>query len=161
MEPNFNIQLLEIIDDEPRISHVIIAEYTNNNPISVRKLIDKYHSKMELFGKVSFQMTPIKNSKNRVNEEKTYFLNEPQATLLLTFLRNNEIVVKFKVDLVKVFYEMRMKLHNNTPVSKLSLSETVSQTREALELIDLLKERKGFDLLLLEKILKENSQTKL
>ncbi len=92
---------------------------------------------------------------------KTYFLNEPQATLLLTFLRNNEIVVEFKVDLVKVFYEMRMKLQNHTPSQKLSLSETVAETEIALKLIDLLKESKGFDLLLLEKVLKESSPTKL
>ncbi len=44
---------------------------------------------------------------------------------------------------------------------KLSLSEIVSETREALELIEILKDVSSFDLLLLERILKENSPTKL
>jgi hypothetical protein len=65
----------------------------------------------ELFGKLSFKMTPIMNSKNKVNEEKTYYLNEQQAYLLLTYLRNSEIVRSFKVALVKAFFEMREALY--------------------------------------------------
>ena len=49
-------------------------------------------------------------------EAKTYYLNEPQATLLLTFMRNNEIIIEFKVRLVKEFYRMRKEI-NNTETS--------------------------------------------
>lgn len=39
--------------------------------------------------------------------EKVYYLNEEQATLLMTYLRNNEVVRKFKKNLVHQFYTMR------------------------------------------------------
>ncbi|EJF05852.1 Phage regulatory protein Rha (Phage_pRha) [Thiovulum sp. ES] len=112
MNSDFNITLVEIFDNEPRVSHRVIAEQTSNLERSISKLITTHYTKFELFGKVRFEIASIKNSKNRVNEEKTYFLNEPQATLLLTFMRNNEIVISFKVTLVKEFYKMRELLQN-------------------------------------------------
>lgn len=42
---------------------------------------------------------------------KVYKLNEQQATLLITFLDNSEIVANFKTLLVKQFYEMRDELN--------------------------------------------------
>jgi phage regulator Rha-like protein len=102
--------ILEIKDNEPRISHRVIAKHTNNDQVSVRKLIDKHFVSLELFGVLSFEMTKLTNEKKGGRPEKTYFLNEQQATLLLTFMRNNEIVIEFKVNLVKAFYEMRMQL---------------------------------------------------
>lgn len=41
------------------------------------------------------------------NPMKIYNLNEPQASYLITLLENNEIVRKFKLELVKEFYRMR------------------------------------------------------
>ena len=55
---------------------------------------------------------------HRVIAEKTYFLNEPQVTLLLTFMRNNEIVKKFKIKLVKEFFKIRTQLQISKPVQK-------------------------------------------
>lgn len=42
--------------------------------------------------------------------EKIYHLNEEQATLLITFLKNTEPVIQFKVKLVREFYKMRTEL---------------------------------------------------
>lgn len=39
--------------------------------------------------------------------ETIYHLNEQQATLLMTYLRNNEVVRAFKKELVRQFYAMR------------------------------------------------------
>lgn len=39
--------------------------------------------------------------------EKIYFLNEEQATFIITLLRNSKVVVKFKKELVRQFYSMR------------------------------------------------------
>lgn len=41
---------------------------------------------------------------------KDYILNEQQATLLVTFLKNIEQVANFKTNLVKAFFEMREEL---------------------------------------------------
>lgn len=40
-------------------------------------------------------------------QAKDYILNEQQATLLITFLKNTEQVATFKENLVKAFFEMR------------------------------------------------------
>ena len=43
---------------------------------------------------------------------KIYHLNEQQATLLLTFLRNTPVVIEFKKELVRQFFAMRKELMN-------------------------------------------------
>jgi phage regulator Rha-like protein len=125
--------IVEMVDNEPRVSHRVIATKTENKEISVRKLIDNHFEKFELFGHLSFQMTTVRNSVGATNQEKTYFLNEPQATLLLTFMRNNKIVINFKVDLVQAFFEMRNKLQNQS-VQKIEVEKQTSQT--SLEIVE-------------------------
>jgi phage regulator Rha-like protein len=132
MNQNSNTSILEIIENEPRISHIIIAKETDNSPISVRKLIDKHYDKLELFGVVSFEMTAVSEEKLKKNPDskpiKTYYLNEPQATLLLTFMRNNEIVINFKVRLVKEFFQMREKLRATKPKEDINLDSIKKRT---------------------------------
>jgi phage regulator Rha-like protein len=99
--------LITVIDQEPRVSHISIAENIDYENVSIRKLIDNNISDFEEFGQLSFQMTTVKNSVGAVNEKKIYFLNEPQATLLMTYLKNTNIVKQFKKTLVKAFYELR------------------------------------------------------
>ena len=54
----------------------------------------------------TFEFTDLKSGK-RGRPTRIYLLNEPQATLLITFLDNTEIVVDFKLELVQQFYQMR------------------------------------------------------
>jgi phage regulator Rha-like protein len=160
MNKNSNISLLEIIDDKPKVSHRIIALHTDNKEETVSRLIRRYLDKLELFGQVGFKIQTVTNSAGAVNEEKTFYLNEPQATLLLTFLRNNDIVVIFKVELVKQFFEMREKLQN--PILQFpNFSEILSVNEEALKVVELFKSSSSFDLLLLQKLLKEKSISSL
>ncbi|EJF06401.1 putative phage-encoded protein [Thiovulum sp. ES] len=166
MENNFNTNLIKFFDDEPRVSHRVIAEYTDNSHISIRKLIDKHKEKLELFGRLSFEMTTQATSGGK-QETKTFFLNEPQATLLLTFMRNNEIVINFKVDLVRAFFEMRTELQNHSlqkseiNPQEVSLSKIVEQTEKAVEVMKLLENRNAFELFQIDKIAGKFSPTKL
>jgi phage regulator Rha-like protein len=165
LKNNSTTEILKIIDSEPRISHRLIAEHTNNQQKNIVELINKYTDKFELFGAIPFETEVLKAGRG-TTKSRTYFLNESQATLLMTFLRNNEIVVNFKVALVQAFYEMRKQLQvktsqKETPQTDIQLPQILQQTKEALQLLDILKGRNGFDLLLLEKILKESSPTKL
>jgi phage regulator Rha-like protein len=124
--------LLEFIDGEYRISHLIIAEHTDNLEKSVRNLITKNISGFEEFGQVHFKNATVRNSAGATNEKKTYFLNEAQATLLMTYLKNSEVVMKFKKELVKQFFELRTQLQNQfvqkieklTPQKSLEIVET-------------------------------------
>ncbi len=64
---------------------------------------------------------------NAGRPEKIYHLNEEQATLLITFMKNTETVVRFKKALVKQFYIMQKEL-NGRKVTR----EIGKRAREAL-----------------------------
>lgn len=49
-------------------------------------------------------------TKGGVQDVKVYHLNEEQATLLMTYLKNTERVRAFKKELVRQFYAMRREL---------------------------------------------------
>jgi phage regulator Rha-like protein len=108
--------IIEEIDGQLVVSHRVIAVQTENSQISIRKLIDKHAEKLERFGALSFEMTVLPAGQG-TTREKTYYLNEQQATLLLTFMRNNEIVIEFKVRLVEDFFKMREALKSQKVVS--------------------------------------------
>lgn len=58
-------------------------------------------------GILTFEMSKIEG---RGRPEKIYCLNEPQATFLITLLKNTPIVVEFKQELVRQFFLMRSEL---------------------------------------------------
>ncbi len=60
-------------------------------------------------------------------------LNEQQVTLLFTYMRNSEIVKKFKIRLVKTFFEMREQLSKSFDPSKLSRIEILQIAMNAEE----------------------------
>lgn len=115
-------ELVLLRHNEPMTTSLAIAACTENEHDSVILLVRKFIDDLEEFGDVNFQTAKPGNSRfeigNRVFEiencrsekgRKTEFafLNEQQATLLITFMRNSEIVRRFKIALVKSFYEMR------------------------------------------------------
>ena len=93
---------------------LVIAEATNNQHKSIVRLIKQHQERLERFGKIEFSDFKSPNSK-RGRPTTIYHLNEPQATLLISFLDNSDIVADFKVELVRQFYEMRrLLLERNT-----------------------------------------------
>lgn len=79
---------------------------------AVLQLITNHIDKLERFGTVAFEMRPLPGGGNPV---RVALLNEQQSTLLMTFMRNTERVVDFKVALVKGFYELARTV--NKPLS--------------------------------------------
>jgi len=100
----------------------VIAEYAKIANRSVYLLIEKHMTSLEKFGRVSFEMTPFE-TKGGIQDKKIYHLNEEQATLLITFLKNTEPVINFKVELVRQFYEMRTELQKRQ-IGKVQLKPT-------------------------------------
>ena len=129
-------KLIVITNEEMTVSHRVVAEQTANQEVSIRNLINKFISDFEEFGMVHFKNEAIKNSKNRINEIKTYFLNEQQAYLLLTYLRNTEIVRNFKVALVKAFFEMRERLYPKNLFKGKSVIHTINGLKGGLAIKD-------------------------
>ena len=92
---------------QPYTTPEVIAANTGIKRRSVIDLIVRNKEELEQFGILRFEIVKI-NGRGR--PRKIYHLNEQQATLLLTFLDNSEIVANFKTLLVKQFYEMRDEL---------------------------------------------------
>ena len=76
---------------------------------SVQRMIERHENDLAEFGQVRFQITPVKYARG-TNDKKIYQLNEQQATLLITYLKNTPPVRQFKKDLVQEFYRMRREL---------------------------------------------------
>ncbi|MCG3680288.1 Rha family transcriptional regulator [Aliarcobacter butzleri] len=122
---------ITIVNEDMTVSHRVIAEQTDNKEVSVANLINKYISDFEVFGKVHFKNEAIKNTKNRINEIVTYYLNEQQSYLLLTYLRNSEIVRNFKIALVKAFFEIKKQLENES--SNTDIQIELSELRQEIK----------------------------
>jgi phage regulator Rha-like protein len=131
MKNDLTTTLLEIVENELRISHRIIAEQTESKEKTISRLIRNHIDKLELFGRVGFEIHTSETAGGK-QEIKTYYLNEQQATLLLTFMRNNEIVINFKVRLVKEFFQMREKLRAKKPKEDIDL-DSIKKRAELLE----------------------------
>ncbi|HEM6145112.1 TPA: Rha family transcriptional regulator, partial [Streptococcus suis] len=91
---------------EPYTLSSIVAECAEVKHRHLKMLINKHKDRLERFGKVHFKISPSKSGQN----VRDYILNEQQATLLITFLRNTEQVANFKENLVRAFFEMRDEL---------------------------------------------------
>lgn len=98
----------------------VIAEGTGNSHRAIKSIVNKYSDDFKEFGKLSYHSKWFENEKQKkvfsdnlkgASREKTkievILLNEPQATLLITYLRNTEQVRRFKKNLVFEFYRMR------------------------------------------------------
>lgn len=94
---------------EPFTTSDIIAEHTKHSYRSIQRTIENHIEQLKKFGQVRFEITSVKYSRG-TNEKKIYKLNEQQATLLITFLRNTDVVIEFKTELVKQFFLMRAEL---------------------------------------------------
>lgn len=94
----------------PATTQNTVSELTDNNEQSVQRLIRAYEADLKEFGELEFKNELICNSKNKINYKKVYCLNEQQATLLLTYMKNTAKVREAKKILVKAFYDMRQKL---------------------------------------------------
>lgn len=98
------------IGAEPFTTSDIVAIQTGNSYRSIQRTIENQMKRLETFGVMRFEITlPQKGSKGG-RPKKVYRLNEPQATLLITFLKNNGVVADFKTELVHQFYAMRTEL---------------------------------------------------
>ena len=117
-------RLIEIIEDEARVSHRVIAESTSNRLQSIQDLITRNISDFQEFGALEAEEKKVTNSVGAINIQKTYFLNEPQATLLMTYLRNSEIVKEFKKKLVKAFFAMKQE-RETVPHANMDVFEVV------------------------------------
>lgn len=101
-------ELVELKGNDVFTNSKVIAEGTGNKHEAVQAIISKYADDVEDFGALRFEMRVLKHQNyHGSTREKIYYLNEEQATFVITLLRNSKTVVKFKKELVRQFYAMR------------------------------------------------------
>lgn len=120
--------------NEPMTTSLAIASGVELQHKNVLELIYKHIDSLSEFGEVGTSIVPAgesseydsansafhkaadgigqrietRNSRStRGRPTEVVYLNEQQATFLVTLMRNSEIVVRFKVALVRAFFEMR------------------------------------------------------
>lgn len=101
----------------PLTTTVIIADSLDKRHTDVLALTHKYENELRNFGSVPFKTELKKAGIHGAQQEAEYaYLNEQQATLLISMMRNCPKVITFKIALVKAFYEMRQALaqHSHT-----------------------------------------------
>ena len=95
------------LNEEPYTTDRILAKCSNNSLHAVKSLIYNHKRDLDEFGILSFEMTKLPG---RGRPQKTYHLNEQQATFLITMLDNTPQVKQFKKSLVREFYAMKQEL---------------------------------------------------
>lgn len=132
INPN-STSLVQNVNGEPVTTSLIVAEHSDNQHASVIRLIRVNQADFEAFAGVRFEIQPFETAGGTQRREVAY-LNEPQATLLITYLRNTEKVRALKVALVKEFYAMRQMLTAQTfDPNSLSRSDILRLALEAEE----------------------------
>ena len=97
--------------EEPFTTSEVIAESAGVKRDTVQKLVQRHEKDLREFGRVGFEIRTLQ-TRGGQQMAKVYHLNEQQATLLLTFLRNTPVVIEFKKELVRQFFAMRKELMN-------------------------------------------------
>lgn len=101
--------LVFIENDTPVTTSLIIANGTKNQHESIIRLINEHTAHFKRWGQIYFSDLKSGNPKGG-RPTRVAILNEQQATFLVTLLRNTDVVVEFKCELVDRFYKMREKL---------------------------------------------------
>lgn len=111
-----------------------IAEGTENEHASVIKLVRTYQADLEEFGLVRFEIRPRPEGQHGGAVVEFATLNEQQSTLLLTYMRNSDIVRRFKKALVKAFFELMQQAAkpaiNPANLTRLQLIEMAMQAEQ-------------------------------
>lgn len=123
-------QLVTLSGNDVFTDSMVIANGTNNQHESVVRLIKEQSKRLEKFGAIEFSDLKSGNPKGG-RPTRIYKLNEPQATLLVTFLDNTDIVADFKTELVRQFYAMRQFIFERQSKDWIITREQGKLTRKA------------------------------
>lgn len=120
---------------EPYTTADTVAQFAQVQHKTVNRLIQQHYSDLEEFGKVRFEIAAVEGSRTG-QYAKVYHLNEQQATLLITYLKNTAPVRRFKKALVREFFKARNELSRReiqraikTPVRR-SLTDAIRDSGE-------------------------------
>lgn len=106
-QSNPSLALVATADDGTlTTTSLIVAEGTQTQHKNVLELVRNNLTDFEEFGRVAFETRPFATAGGTQHRDVA-ILNEQQAALLMTYMRNTEIVRDFKKRLVRAFFELR------------------------------------------------------
>ncbi|ASZ74723.1 Rha-like transcriptional regulator [Mycobacterium phage Phabba] len=128
-------ELVYGVDDTPVTTSLLIAKGTKTEHASVIRLVRENIDDLNEVGNSGFE---IQNREGAGRPTEYAVLDEPAATLLMTYMRNTDVVRDVKKRLVKEFYAMRQVLEAQRSTvalpSRKELAQMVLQAEEALEI---------------------------
>lgn len=116
----------------PTTSSMRVANGTRNEHRAVLQLIRENMADFEEFGGVAFEVQPF-DTAGGVQHRRVAILNEEHATLLLTYMRNNDVVKDFKKRLVHAFSELRRSANQVQPLTPLEYARRLVDAEERVE----------------------------
>lgn len=120
-------------DGQPATDSHTIAEGTGSQHGSVIRLIRDNVSDFEEFGGVGFEIQPFETAGGR-QERTVAVLNREQAMLLMTYMRNNEIVRDFKKRLIREFSELERAAAAPALPDRRALAQMVIEAEDRAEM---------------------------
>lgn len=101
--------LVTIEQNQPFTTSLAIAKGTNNEHRAILQLLRKHEKRFNKYNRVAFQMRPFATNGGQ-QVMQIALLDERQAYLLMTMLRNSERVLDFKEALVDAFVKAKSLL---------------------------------------------------
>lgn len=113
--------IVQVANGVPTTTSMRVANGTRNEHASVLRLIRDNLADFEEFGGVGFEIAPF-DTAGGMQRREVAVLNEEHATLLLTYMRNNDIVKDFKKRLVREFSRLRREAETRPSFDPASLT---------------------------------------
>jgi len=108
-----------------------LAVLARNEHRAVTQLIRRYKSDLEEYGVLTFEMSKPTEAGGR--PKKTWILNEHQAMLLTTLMKNSEKVKEFKKRLISEFIKMRNYIQSLETIRLVGIETRKTLTDTILE----------------------------
>jgi len=121
-------ELVYLKADDVFTDSLVLAKGTKVEHRKIKSVIKKHEKKLKEFGRLS---APYRAESTGGRPEEYYILNEAQATFLVTLLKNTDIVVNFKAELVRQFFEMRKFIAERHTEAWLETRQQGKLTRKA------------------------------
>jgi phage regulator Rha-like protein len=125
---------IEKLNDQDVVDSRLIAEELGIKHKNLLETIAKYQVRLERKTHLTFKTETVTNSVGAMNETRYCYLNEAQATLLMTFSRNTEKVLDCKERLTNAFMEAKRIIkevipQQNDEIRKLELQLAISNSQ--------------------------------
>lgn len=121
------LPLVVVVAGEPLASTETIASGMKAQHASTIKLVRRHAEVLAQFGEVRFEIRLNRQGSNT----EVAMLNEQQAALLISMMRNTPAVVAFKASLIREFYRMRDALHQRSHNLWQQLQAAIAQEVES------------------------------